>query len=157
MFDSGSPVSGSSDSQDPTPVWLHKLAAWKEDNDHIGIEALIVTFGLEPMLDALVTYCDAVPEAVDRTRDIYRKTMLRDDEDAVEFIKPLRNHGVDYFVGIVADCALQIASHINPDEPNHKRVADVIIGIKEKAWTGGWDEKVCFTTITAAVTLCSVK
>jgi hypothetical protein len=83
---------------------------------------------------------EAAIRCADEIREYYTALMLRPEDNKY---KGFDDHAVAYIVGAVLGHVHRISENVLPTEPNHKRLADVLIEIKKKRRTGPWDATVC--------------
>ena len=82
---------------------------------------------------------EAAIRCADEIRAYYTALMLRPEDNKY---KGFDDHAVAYIVGAVLGHVHRISENVLPTEPNHKRLADVLIEIKKKRRTGPWDDRV---------------
>ncbi|KAL2180575.1 uncharacterized protein P884DRAFT_81812 [Thermothelomyces heterothallicus CBS 202.75] len=81
----------------------------------------------------------AVGEAVHEIRSFYTTKLFPPNDP---FYRDLPDHGVSRVVGAVVDHVFELASAVPWKEPAHKRLADLLIALKENATTTGFDPAV---------------
>lgn len=141
------------------PVWLLRLEKFAKritdrshPNSHQEEETGILMLVGE-MLASLEHDKEAAARCADAIREYYTAFMLRSgniDHSRLELLdghilslKQLEDHAIGWTVCAVAGMVFRISKHIKPANPNHKRLADVLIEIKKKRHTGPWDDEVC--------------
>ncbi|KAK4132013.1 hypothetical protein BT67DRAFT_435868 [Trichocladium antarcticum] len=147
---------------DEKPVWLlrvEKFAKRISDRSHptshpeeeTGILMLV-----GEMLASLENDKEAAARCADAIREYYTAFMLRSgniDHSRLQLLdghvlsfRQLEDHAVGWTICAVAGMAFRIGKRIRPADPNHKRLADVLIEIKKKRHTGPWDDTLGWET-----------